>query len=168
MPRGSSYEGTSRRRHKVPLLGDERSFSLTKRHRKLTMNVLDSGNVPKTVRIALIDDDSSMRKALGRLLCTHGFVCTTYESGEAALADPDLLRMDCLVVDIQLGGINGIELCERVQELGLSIPHVFITACVDRNLPEYPSFMRDSILLVKPIEENDLVESIQRSLASRL
>jgi FixJ family two-component response regulator len=150
------------------LFGDEDSFSLTKRQLELTMNVLVSGNSPRMIRIALIDDDSSMRKALSRLLSTHGFACTTYESGEAALADPDLLRMDCLVVDIQLGGINGFELCERVEELGLSIPHIFITACMDQNLPEHPSFTRDSILLVKPIEEHDLVESIQRSLANRL
>jgi FixJ family two-component response regulator len=120
------------------------------------------------VRIALIDDDLSMRKAISRLLSTHGYACTSYESGEAALADPELLCMDCLVVDIQLGGINGIELCERVYALGSPIPHIFITASADRNLPEYPPHIHDSILLIKPIEENDLVESIQRSIATRM
>jgi FixJ family two-component response regulator len=120
------------------------------------------------VRIALIDDDLSIRKAISRLLRTRGYACITFDSGEAALADPELLRVDCLVVDIQLGGIDGIELCERVRSLGSSVPHVFITAGVDRNLPEYPTHIHDSILLIKPIEENDLVESIQRSLATGL
>jgi len=106
-----------------------------------------------------------MRKALSRLLGTHGYACSTYESGEAALADPELLRADCLIVDIQLGGINGIEVCKRVHALGSSVPHVLITALVDIDLSEYPSHIRDSILLIKPIEENKLVESIRRSLA---
>lgn len=120
------------------------------------------------IRIALIDDDLSMRKAISRLLRTHGYACLAYESGEAALADPELLRMDCLVVDIQLGGINGIEMCERIKALGYSVPHVFITANADHISPEYPSVADDSILLIKPFDEIDLVESIKRSLASRL
>jgi FixJ family two-component response regulator len=132
------------------------------------MNALDMGDLLKVVRIALIDDDLSVRKAISRLLYTHGYACKTYESGEEALADPALLRVDCLVVDIQLGGIDGIELCERVHALGSSVPHVFITASTDRNLPKSPSHIRDSILLVKPVEENDLIDSIQRSIAARL
>lgn len=120
------------------------------------------------IRIALIDDDLSMRKAISRLLRTHGYACLAYESGEAALADPELLRMDCLVVDIQLGGINGIEMCERIKALGYSVPHVFITANADHIFPEYPSVADDSILLIKPFDEIDLVESIKRSLASSL
>jgi len=132
------------------------------------MNPLIPGDLPKIVRIALVDDDLSMRKALSRLLSTYGYTCKTYESGEEALADPALLRVDCLVVDIQLGGIDGIELCERVHALGSSVPHVFITASTNRNLPESPSHIRDSILLFKPIEEHDLIDSIQRSIAARL
>src|SRR5271156_969799 len=120
--------------------------------------------MPKIVRIALVDDDLSMRKAISRLLRTHGYACVTYESGEEALEDPELLRMDCMVVDIQLGGINGIELCERVRALGSSISQVFITAHVDSNFPDYLSQIHGSILLVKPFDESDLVESIQRSL----
>jgi len=119
------------------------------------------------IRIALIDDDLSMRKAISRLLRAHGYACLAYESGEVALADPELLRMDCLVVDIQLGGINGIELCERVRALGSRIPHIVITARVDANFPEYPSLTHDSILLIKPFDESDLIESIELSLASR-
>ena len=134
----------------------------------LALSVAPSGNLAKMVRIALIDDDLSMRKAISRLLRTHGFACLAYESGEAALADPELLSADCLVVDIQLGGINGIELCERVKALGVSVPHVFITAHVGRNIPEYHLLADDSILLIKPFDESDLVESIQQSLASRL
>jgi FixJ family two-component response regulator len=119
------------------------------------------------VRIALIDDDLSMRKAIGRLLRTHGYFCQAYESGEAALADPELLHMDCLVVDIHLGGINGFELCERIQASGAHIPHIFITAHIGANFPEYPALTDETILLIKPFDESDLVESIERCLSAR-
>jgi FixJ family two-component response regulator len=120
------------------------------------------------VRIALIDDDLSMRKAIGRLLRTHGYVCQAYESGEAALADPELLQMDCLVVDIHLGGMNGFELCERIRSFGVHIPHIFITAHIGANFPECPALTGETILLIKPFDESDLMESIERSLASPL
>ena len=118
-------------------------------------------------RIALIDDDLSMRKAIGRLLRTHGYSCSAYDSGEAALADPELLLMDCLVVDIQLGGINGIELCERIRALGYSIPHVLITGNEDLIFSKNPSLGQRNNLLIKPFDESDLVESIERCLAIR-
>jgi len=120
------------------------------------------------VRIALIDDELSMRKAIGRLLRSNGYACVTYDSGEAALADPELLRMDCLVVDIHLGGINGFELCEHIHRLGSRIPHIFITAHIGANFPEYPLLTDKTILLIKPFDESDLMESIERSLATRL
>jgi FixJ family two-component response regulator len=127
-----------------------------------------SGDLPNTARIALVDDDLSMRKAIGRLLRSNGYECVTYDSGEAALADPELLRMDCLIADIHLGGINGFELCERVRALGRSIPHIFITAHIGANFPEYPSLTDQTILLIKPFDERDLVESIERCLSTRL
>jgi FixJ family two-component response regulator len=116
------------------------------------------------VRIALIDDDLSMRKAISRLLRTHGYSCSSYESGEEALADPELLHTDCMVVDVQLGGINGVQFCERVSGLGLSIPHIFITAYVDRNSPGSIPGKAQEILLLKPFDEGELITAIQRSM----
>jgi FixJ family two-component response regulator len=129
------------------------------------MSLLNSPDFPTMARIALIDDDSSVRKAVSRLLRTHGYDCCTYESGEAALDDPGLLRMDCLVVDIRLGGISGVELCQHLRAVGSQIPYVFITAQVDLDSSGWPEQLRNCPLLVKPFEENALIESIQRSLA---
>jgi FixJ family two-component response regulator len=120
------------------------------------------------VRIALIDDDLSMRKAIGRLLRTNGYACVTYASAEAALAEPELLDMDCLVVDIHLGGMNGFDLCERIRSFGVHIPHIFITAHIGANFPEYPALTDETTLLIKPFDESDLVKSIERCLSTRL
>jgi FixJ family two-component response regulator len=114
-----------------------------------------------------VDDDLSIRKAVGRLLRAHGYSCAVYESGEAALADPEFLRMDCLVVDIQLGGITGLELCKKVRALCPSIPYIFITAFSESSLTDLPGRVGDSILLIKPFGEGALLESIERTLAER-
>lgn len=117
-----------------------------------------------TVRIGLIDDDVSVRRAVGRLLQTHGYSCTTYDSAEAALADPSFLQMNCIIVDIQLGGINGFELCDRLAAIGTHIPHVFITAHVKVDFSAYSRRLGNSLLLTKPFEEEQLIDSIKNSL----
>lgn len=122
-------------------------------------------NLARVLRIGLVDDDLSVRRSVGRLLRTHGYACATYDSGETALADPDLSQTDCLVVDIHLGGINGLELCERVAALGFKIPHIFITVPTANNAPEGLDRLKGHTLLTKPFEENDLIESIQRVMS---
>ena len=117
-----------------------------------------------TVHIGLIDDDSSVRRAVSRLLQTHGYFCTTYESGEAALADPAIIRMNCMIVDIQLGGMNGFEFCDQLDSVGASIPHVFITAHLETDLSDYSGRLGKSRLLTKPFEENQLIDSIKTSM----
>ena len=63
-----------------------------------------------TIKIALIDDDPSVRSGVSRLLRSHDHSCKTYESAESALADSDLPRVDCLLLDVQLSGMNGFAL----------------------------------------------------------
>src|SRR5277367_6709725 len=116
-----------------------------------------SHDLPTTMRIGLVDDDASVRRAVGRMLRTYGYSCSTYESGESALVDPGISQMDCLVVDIQLGGINGFELRDRLRALGLLIPHVFITAHVEPDSAQWSERANNSIVLNKPFEEEQLV-----------
>ena len=78
--------------------------------------------------VAVIDDDNSLCRALGRLLRAAGLDSVTYASAEAFLADPDRSRFDCLVVDIQLGGMSGIELSQSLAASGSTTPVIFNTA----------------------------------------
>jgi FixJ family two-component response regulator len=112
-------------------------------------------------RIGLIDDDLSVRRAVGRLLRANGYSCVTYESGEVALTDPTLLQMSCIIIDIQLGGMNGFEFRDRLCALGVRIPTFFITAQVG---PALPGRLGDSVLLLKPFEEEQLMASIKSSI----
>ena len=78
--------------------------------------------------VAVVDDDDSVCRSLGRLLRTAGFHPVTYLSAEAFLEDRKRPRFDCMLLDIQLGGISGLELSHRLAAVNDDTPVVFITA----------------------------------------
>ena len=83
--------------------------------------------------IAVIDSDSGVRKAIGRLLRAHGFRPQGYASGEAFLSRGRTDDPACLVLDVELGGMSGIDLLHRLQADGLSLPVVVMTATADES-----------------------------------
>jgi len=119
---------------------------------------------PERVRITLIDDDASIRKGVCRLARSHGFACTALESGELALADPSLPLSQCLIMDIQLNGINGFETRDRLHAMGIRIPTVFISAHSEIASPEWVARMKGSPCLSKPFEETALISAIRALL----
>jgi FixJ family two-component response regulator len=83
------------------------------------------------LRVGLVDDDESLCRSLARLLRVAGMQPTTYLSAEAFLAEPFRSRFDCLVLDVQLPGISGVELRDRLAELGDATPVLFVSAHED-------------------------------------
>jgi FixJ family two-component response regulator len=83
---------------------------------------------PKQTYVAVVDDDEKLCQSFGRLLRAAGIQPITYPSAEAFLADRKHPQFDCLVLDVQLGGISGIELAQRLVGEGASPPFIFITA----------------------------------------
>lgn len=81
-----------------------------------------------SISVALIDDDESVRRSLGRFLRASGIQSVTYPSAEAFLADKNRPRLDCLVLDVQLTGRSGIELRGDLAAAGDPTPVIFITA----------------------------------------
>ena len=83
---------------------------------------------PEQLSIAIVDDDESLCRSLGRLLRAAGMQPVAYASAEAFLGDARQATFDCLVLDVQLGGISGIELQRRLAASGERTPVIFITA----------------------------------------
>ena len=77
--------------------------------------------------VAVIDDDENFCRSLGRLLRAAGMQVITYASGEAFLSDTQPPRFDCLVLDVQLGGMSGIELAGRLVAEGRTSPFIYLT-----------------------------------------
>ena len=78
--------------------------------------------------VAVVDDDESLCRSISRLLRAEGMQPVTYASAEDFLADTKQPRFDCLVFDIQLGGMSGIELHRQLNSSGSTIPVIYITA----------------------------------------
>jgi FixJ family two-component response regulator len=88
------------------------------------------------VRVAIVDDDVSLCRALSRLLAAAGMSAKAYHSAEAFLADERSPDPECLILDIELGGMSGLELQRRLSTIGRELPIVFITAHDDPELSE--------------------------------
>jgi FixJ family two-component response regulator len=82
----------------------------------------------KNICVAVIDDDDSLCRSVGRLLRTAGIRPVAYSSAEAFLADGKRPSFDCLILDIQLNGMSGIELNCQLASLGSVAPVIFNTA----------------------------------------
>jgi FixJ family two-component response regulator len=81
--------------------------------------------------VAVVDDDERACRSLGRLLCAAGMQPITYASAEAFFADTKRPHFDCLVLDIQLVGMSGIDLGRRLRAEGESTPFIYVTAYDD-------------------------------------
>jgi len=80
------------------------------------------------IYVAVVDDDESVRRSFSRLLRSAGFHPVTYASAEALLKDAKRPRFDCLLLDIQLEGMSGLELSRRLAAVKDSTPVIFLTA----------------------------------------
>jgi FixJ family two-component response regulator len=116
------------------------------------------------IRIAVIDDDASVRKAVCRLLRSYNYDCKAYDSAEKALDDPALNTAQCLVVDVQLLGMNGFDFRDQLRREGLRIPCLFITAHAQTGSPEWVRALGNSPCVVKPFDESQLLTAIQAAV----
>ena len=90
---------------------------------------MQKATAPKNVTyVAVVDDDDSVCRSFARLLRLAGFLPVTYDSGEALLEDRKRPSFDCLLLDIQLGGMSGLELGSALRGVHDCTPIIFITA----------------------------------------
>jgi len=80
------------------------------------------------IYVAVIDDDEKFCRSLARLLRAAGMQSITYASAEAFLMDTKQPRFDCLIIDVQLGGMSGIALGRRLLAEGRTVPVIYVTA----------------------------------------
>lgn len=78
--------------------------------------------------VAVVDDDESLCRSVGRLLRAAGIEAVLYHSAEAYLDDAKRPQFDCLLLDVQLGGMSGIELNQHLSAAGSTTPIIYITA----------------------------------------
>jgi FixJ family two-component response regulator len=111
--------------------------------------------------IAVVDDDPAVLKALSRLLRSHAFRARTYESGREFLAVLPAGLPDCLIVDLQMPEMNGLELQQHLVSNGIKIPTILITAHGDVALSDQAGLVAS---LRKPLQEKALFDAIDRAV----
>jgi FixJ family two-component response regulator len=99
--------------------------------------------------IAVVDDDPEMRAAMASLLSAYGYGAETFDSAETFLTCASTSKATCLVVDIQLGDISGVELAHQLAADGFTYPIIFMTGLV--------AFLR------KPFPAQTLFDAIKKA-----
>jgi FixJ family two-component response regulator len=128
-----------------------------------------TAHVPRTSalspgKVFLVDDEPSVRRALTRLLRVAGLEVASFASGEALLADVDGPGPACVVADLRMPGLTGVELQEELARRGLNLPVLIISGHAD--VPSSVRAMKAGAVdfLEKPVSATDLLEAVHRAL----
>ena len=115
--------------------------------------------------VFVVDDDASVRKSLTRLLGSSGYVVEAFESAREFLAREPHPGPCCLVLDVRMPGLTGLELQERLVAAGRRMSIVFLTGHVD--VPKSVKAMKGGAvdLLTKPIDRDELLAAVARAVA---
>jgi FixJ family two-component response regulator len=118
----------------------------------------------KTGVIAIVDDDAPLREALGSVLKAAGFVIDTFASAEEFLESPRRSHTSCLILDVRLPGMSGIELQRRLLDANYGVPIIFITAHGDGDLRDLVMKAGAAGFLNKPVRSETLLKEIHAAL----
>jgi FixJ family two-component response regulator len=114
--------------------------------------------------IAIVDDDESVRIAMGGMVESFGYSPVTFESADQFLKSDKLPDASCLILDVQMPGMNGLDLYNALISSGRRIPTIFVTAFPDPRVRERALKAGGLCFLSKPFGRSDLLGCIQTAL----
>jgi two-component system, LuxR family, response regulator FixJ len=117
--------------------------------------------------IAVVDDEEAIRDALSDLLLVMGYSCQTFDRAEAFLAAHTPDRFDCLITDIRMPGMSGLELLERLRAAGSSMPVIVVTSFDDPLIRSRAIESGAHAYLTKPVSDDVLLQSLKTALPGR-
>jgi FixJ family two-component response regulator len=115
--------------------------------------------------VSIVDDDDSVRIATTRLVRLHGFVAHDFSSAEAFLRSPQASRTSCLITDLKMPGMSGVDLYRRLIAEGNRLPVIFMTAFPEECSRTAALKAGAAGFLTKPVDGQTLVDCLQRALA---
>jgi two-component system, LuxR family, response regulator FixJ len=115
--------------------------------------------------IAIVDDDEPLREALRSVMKAAGFSARTFASAEEFLVRDDSNDTACLVLDVRLPGMSGIELQKELAEKHSQLPIIFVSAHSDASLRESMMRAGAAAFFCKPVRSDTLLNEIRRVLA---
>jgi FixJ family two-component response regulator len=130
----------------------------------LLLKEMQEVGLPTTTLISIIDDDEAVREALQGLMTSMGFTVETFSSALDFLARTNIRDTSCLIVDVHMPGMTGVELHRRLVESGYAIPTILITAYPDESVRVRA--MADGVIcyLTKPCDSDELLGCVSSAL----
>ncbi|KRR04266.1 response regulator [Bradyrhizobium valentinum] len=113
--------------------------------------------------IAIVDDDPSVLKALGRLLKVHALEARTFTSAQEFLAALPEELPECLIVDLQMPEMTGLDLQYHLTRTGIKIPTIVITAHNENDARDRCESAGVSAFLLKPVRDTVLIAAIEKA-----
>ena len=123
--------------------------------------------VPENPTISIVDDDPAVRDALWRLMDSAGLAATAFASAEEFLASPSPDETDCLILDVRLPGMDGLELQRRLIASNWKIPIIFISAHADAGVRASALQAGAVAFFEKPFNSAALLDAIEAARAAR-
>jgi FixJ family two-component response regulator len=116
--------------------------------------------------VAIVDDDEALCSSLVDLMRSVGYRSEPFASAETLLSSPSLFSLDCIIADVHMPGIGGLNLVRKLHQQGIMTPIVLITALPDKHLDDEAISVGAQGLLRKPFETNALLDCVERSLCN--
>jgi FixJ family two-component response regulator len=117
--------------------------------------------------VSIVDDDASVRAAMQSLLGSLGFVAFAFESAEDFLRSPRVDDSSCLITDVQMPVMSGLDLQDRLIAQGNRIPIIFITAFREQTIRSRAQAGGALGLLEKPFAGRTMIELVRQALATQ-
>jgi FixJ family two-component response regulator len=113
-----------------------------------------------------VDDDTSLREALAGLLSAYGYRIDAYASGHDLLGSPKLASYALFILDVQMPGIDGLQLQEELLESGVGAPIIFLTSAIEPEVRKRALAMGAAAFLGKPFQGGELLAHLDGALGS--
>ena len=120
--------------------------------------------MPASAVISIVDDDASVRVATNNLLRSRGYVVHTFASAEEFLSSPYLDETSCVIADVQMSAMTGLDLLTQMRAKGCDSPFIFITAYPDEGIRARAIKAGAVGFLAKPFAVHKLIECLEAAL----
>ena len=120
--------------------------------------------MPASAVISIVDDDASVRVATNNLLRSRGYVVHTFASAEEFLGSPYRDETSCVIADVQMSAMTGLDLLTHMRAKGCDSPFIFITAYPDESIRARAIKAGAVCFLAKPFAVHKLIECLEAAL----
>jgi FixJ family two-component response regulator len=122
--------------------------------------------MPKVSLVSIVDDDQFFRESMRRLMRSEGYTVEAFPSAADFLASPRLLETACLIADVHMPAMTGVELYRHLVDAGYATPTILVTAYPDET--DRTRSLNDGVIcyLRKPVNEEHLIRCLSEALQS--